>query len=147
MQVLLRQDVRDLGKRGEVVDVADGYGRNYLLPRAMAVAVNPANVRQVEEERRRLEAAEAKRRASLAEVAEALKRVSVTIQARANEEGQLFGSVGVSELVAALKEEGFDLDPTAVMLEKPIKQLGVYEVGMRLDPETSSVVKVWVVGE
>jgi len=147
MQVLLTQDIRDLGRRGEVVDVADGYGRNYLVPRRLAVMVNPANVRQVQEERRRLELAEAKRRASLAEVAEGLKKISVTIQARANEEGHLFGSVGAEEIASALKEENFDVTPTMVMLEKPVKELGVFEVPIRLDNELSSVVKVWVVGE
>lgn len=147
MQILLRQDVRDLGKRGEVVEVTAGYGRNYLVPRGMAVAVNPANVRLLAEERRRLEVAEAKRRASLTEVAEALRKTSVTIQTRANEEGHLFGSVGPAEVSAALKEEEFDIDPTMVVLEKPIKELGVFEVAIRLDPEVSSALKVWVVGE
>ena len=147
MQLLLKQDVRDLGKRGDVVEVAPGYGRNFLVPRGIAVAVNPENVRLLAVEHRRLEAVEAKRRASLGEVAQTLAKTSVTIQARANEEGHLFGSVGAAEIVAALKEEGFEAAPDMVVLEKPIKELGVFEVEMRLDPEISSVVKVWVVGE
>lgn len=147
MQLLLRQDVHDLGKRGEVVDVADGYARNFLVPRGLAVTVNPTNVGQLDEERKRLQVLEDKRRASLAEVAQTLAKTSVTIQARANEEGHLFGSVGTEEIAAALVEEGFDVAATAVMLEKPIKELGVFEVEVRPDPEISSVVKVWVVGE
>ena len=147
MQLLLKQDVRDLGKRGDVVEVATGYGRNFLIPRGIAVVVNPENVRQLAEERRRLEAVEARRRASLAEIAQTLAKASVTIQARANEEGHLFGSVGAPEIVTALREEGFEVEPAMVVLEKPIKELGVFEVEMRLDPEVSSAVKVWVVGE
>jgi large subunit ribosomal protein L9 len=129
------------------VDVKDGYGCNFLVPRRMAVPVNPGNVRQVEEERRRLAAVDAKRRASLAELAEVLGKVSLTIQARANEEGHLFGSVGPEEVAAALKEENFDISPSMIALEKPVKQLGVFEVPIRLDSDLSSVVKVWVVGE
>ena len=147
MQLLLRQDVQSLGKRGEVVDVAEGFGRNYLVPRGMAVAVNPANVRQLEDERKRLEAAETKRLASLAQVVEALGKVSITIQAKANEENKLFGSVGPAEIVAALKEENFQVDPSMVLLDKPVKELGVFEVKIQLAPEISSVIKVWVVGE
>ncbi|HUW55919.1 MAG TPA: 50S ribosomal protein L9 [Planctomycetota bacterium] len=147
MQLLLKQDVRDLGKRGDVVEVSTGYGRNFLVPRGIAVAVNPENVRLLDVERRRFEAVEAERRASLKEVAQALAKTSVTIQARANEEGHLFGSVGAAEIAAALKEEGFDTASVVVLLEKPIKELGVFDVEIRLDPDISSVVKVWVVGE
>jgi len=147
MQLLLKQDVRDLGKRGDVVEVSTGYGRNFLVPRGIAVAVNPENVRLLDVERRRFEAVEAERRASLKEVAQALAKTSVTIQARANEEGHLFGSVGAAEIAAALKEEGFDTASVVLLLEKPIKELGVFDVEIRLDPDISSVVKVWVVGE
>ena len=148
MQLLLRRDVRDLGNRGEVVEVADGYGRNYLLPRGMAVEVNPANVRQLEKERKELEVTEARRRASLEEFAGTLGKVSVTIQARANEEGHLFGSVGAVEIAAAVKEEeDIDIEPEKIVLEKPIKELGVFEVAVHLDPTVASTLKVWVVGE
>lgn len=146
MRLLLKQDVRDLGKRGEMVDVATGYGRNYLLPRDMAVAVSPTNVRQIEEERKRLHVMEEKRRASMAEVTEVLGKLSVTIQARANEEGHLFGSVGPAEVAAAICEEDFDVRPAMIILEKPIKELGVFEVEVRPDPDVSALVKVWVVG-
>ena len=148
MQLLLRQDVRNLGNRGEVVQVADGYGRNYLLPRGVAVEVNPANVRQLEVERKELEVMEAKHRASLEEFAGTLDKVSVTIQVRANEEGHLFGSVGAVEIAAAVKEEeDIDIEPEKIVLEKPIKELGVFEVQVHLDPAVSSTLKVWVVGE
>ncbi|HUV38787.1 MAG TPA: 50S ribosomal protein L9 [Planctomycetota bacterium] len=147
MQLLLRQDVKQLGKRGQVVNVTTGYGRNYLLPRGMAVTVNPANVRQIEQERRRLDAAEQKRRETLSGTAAGLGKVSVTLQARANEEGHLFGSVGSAEIVAALRDEGFSVTSDMIVLEKPVKELGVFEVEVRLDPEISATVKVWVVGE
>lgn len=147
MQLMLRQNVKDLGKRGDVVKVATGYGRNYLVPRGMAVPVNPENVRLVEEEQKRIQVVEDRRLASLGEIAEALGKASVTIQARANEEGHLFGSVGENEIVTALAEEKFDVEPRMIVLEKHIKELGVFEVEIRLDPVVSAKVKVWVVGE
>lgn len=147
MQLLLRQDVTSLGKRGDVVNVAVGYGRNYLLPRGMAVAVKAGNVKQIEEERRRLAVSEAKRLETLAQTAEALGKLSLTIQAKANEENKLFGSVGPAEVVAALKAENFQVDPSMVVLDKPIKELGVSEVKVQLAPDIAAVVKLWVVGE
>ncbi len=147
MQLLLRQDVEKLGKRGDVVNVAVGYGRNYLLPRGMAVAVKAGNVKQIEEERRRLTVAEAKRRETLTQTAEALGKLSLTLQAKANEENKLFGSVGAAEVVAALRAENFAVEPSMIVLEKPIKELGVSEVKVQLAPDIAAVGKLWVVGE
>jgi large subunit ribosomal protein L9 len=147
MQLLLKKDVKHLGKRGQVVNVATGYGRNFLLPRGVAVPVNPDNMKMIEAERKRSDAAEAKRRAGLVEIAEAVGKLSITIQARANEEGHLFGSVGPDEIAAAVKDEGFEVHAGMIALEKPVKELGVFEVDIRLDPEVVSRVKVWVVGE
>ncbi len=147
MELLLRQNVEKLGKRGEVVNVSEGYGRNYLLPRGMAVAVKAGNVKQIEEERRRLAVAEAKHHETLKQTAEALGKLSLTIQAKANEENKLFGSVGAAELVKALKDENFTVEPSMIVLEKPIKDLGVTEVTVQLAPDISAVLKVWVVGE
>ena len=147
MQVLLTQDVESLGKRGDVVNVAVGYGRNFLLPRGMAMAVKAGNVKEIEEARRRLAVAEAKRREGLAQTAEAIGKLSITIQAKANEENKLFGSVGAPELVAALKNENIAVEPSMIALEKPIKELGVFEVKVQLAPDIAGTVKVWVVGE
>ncbi len=147
MQLLLTQDVANLGKRGEVVNVKAGYGRNFLLPRGIGVAVNPGNMKQIENERRRLAVEEKKRLETLAQQAEALGKLSLTIQAKANEENKLFGSVGPAEIVAALKAENFDVAPAMVVMEKPVKELGVTEVKVQLAPDIAAVVKVWVVGE
>ena len=147
MQLLLRQEVENLGKRGDVVNVSEGYGRNFLLPRGFAVAVKAGNVKQLEQERHRLVVEEKKRRESLAATAEALGKVSLTIQAKANEEQKLFGSVGPAEIVAALKDENIAIDPSMVVMDKPIKELGVSEVTVQLSPDVSAVVKLWVVGE
>ncbi len=147
MQLLLRQDVENLGKRGDVVNVAVGYGRNFLLPRGMAVAVKAGNVKQIEEERRRLAVAEAKRRETLTQTAEALGKLSLTLQAKANEENKLFGSVGAAEVAVALRAENFEVEPSMIVLEKPIKELGVSEVKVQLAPDITAVVKLWVVGE
>ena len=147
MQLLLKQDVRRLGRRGEVVNVTPGYGRNYLVPQGLAVEVNPTNVEQIEGERRRMKAVEDKLHADMVQKAEGIKKLSLTITARANEEGHLFGSVGVDDILVVLKEEGFDVAPVAIQLEKPIKELGVIDVPFRLHPDVAGTVKVWVVGE
>ena len=137
----------DDGQRGEVVNVAPGYGRNYLVPQGLAVEVNPSNVEQIEGERRRLKVAEEKRRGELQATAEAIRKLSLTITAKAKEEGHLFGSVGAADIVAVLKEEGIEVSPAVIQLEKPVKEVGVIDVPFHLHSDIAGTVKVWIVGE
>ena len=153
MELLLREDVPDLGQVGDVVNVADGYARNYLLPRRLAVRVTAENKRQIETAQKKRERAEAERRAQIQQTVEALEDVSVTISAQANEEGRLFGSVGPTEIAEALADEGFKVPERAILLEKPLKEIGVYQVAVQPTAppdgrdEGTVQIKVWVIQE
>ncbi|GIW70985.1 MAG: 50S ribosomal protein L9 [Planctomycetota bacterium] len=147
MRLLLQEPVPGLGEIGDVVDVRPGYARNYLLPGGFAVAVTPDNLIAVEKRRQKRLAEERARKEELARLAATLAERSVTIRARATgEEGKLYGSVGAVEIAEAFRAEGVPLHPNMVLLEEPIKQLGVYEVPLRLHKELEPVTtKVWVV--
>ena len=147
MEVLLRGDVPRLGRRGEVVKVAHGYARNYLIPQGLAVAVNPGNLQQIEQEKRRLAMLERKRVDDLKAVADQLANVSVTIQAKATEEGHLFGSVTENHIVDVLKTEGFAVTEDMVRMESHLKELGMFEVTVVFEEGVEATVKVWVVAE
>ena len=147
MEVLLLEDVERLGKKGDVVKVAPGYARNYLLPRKLAVLSTPENLRAIEAERRRAEKREAERRAALRDLAARLEGTSVTIAARAGEGGHLFGSVGAAQIAAAFQAEGYEVSEDMVHLEAPFRELGVYSVELRLAAEINCTTRVWVVAE
>lgn len=149
VKVILREDMPKLGTAGQIVSVRAGYARNYLLPRGFAYEATEANVRQLEEEKRRAEQRarreylEARRRAS------ALEGMSLTFKARAGEESKLFGSITAADIADRLNEQGldFEVDRRDVMLEEPIKSLGVYSVAIHLHSEVRPEIKVWVIKE
>jgi large subunit ribosomal protein L9 len=147
IKVILRKNIDTLGAEGEIVNVRPGYARNYLLPNGLAYEATSANVRQLEEERRRLEQRarrdylEARRRATQ------LEGVSLTFHAKAGEESKLFGSITSGDIADRLSEHGLDfaLDRRQIELEDPIKALGVYSVPIRLHSEVKPEIKVWVI--
>jgi large subunit ribosomal protein L9 len=145
MQVLLRQSVDKLGLLGDVVDVKDGYARNYLLPRGLAIKVSDANMQMIEQERERARAEEAARIGNYKALAASLVETSVTIEGRANEEGHLFGSVNAAQIAFALKGKGLPIDEKQVRLEHPLKEIGVFDVAVHLHADVEAVTKVWVV--
>ncbi len=148
MKLFLRDDVEKLGRAGDLVEVSDGYARNFLLPRKLAFKATPENEKRIQAEARRRSATEVARVQSLQGLAEGLAGRSVTIRARATEEQKLFGSVGPEQIVEALKNEhGALLDPAAVVLDEPIRELGVFDVTLRLAAKIDSAIKVWVVQE
>jgi len=147
MQVLLRQNVEKLGSRGDVVNVKDGYARNYLIPRGIGLAVKSTDLKSVEAERKRLQKITDKERMEIAALAERLSAASVTITAKANEEGHLFGSVGPKDIADMLTRDVAPIEESAVRLDPHIKVLGVYEVPVHLSAEVEVPVKVYVVGE
>lgn len=151
MEVLLREDVLKVGRRGDVVKVSTGYGRNYLIPRGMATTVSEANKRKLDQEQKKYEEREAKRIAELTQLAEALAAHSVTIEARANEDGHLFGSVSYEMIQQAFKADGHDMALHQLEMENtdkmPIKEVGIYTVKITLHPEITTHSKVWVVEE
>lgn len=145
MEVILRQAVEKLGHPGDVVKVSPGYARNYLLPRGIAVIATPGNKKQIELQRRRLEAAEEARRSAAQEQAAVFEQVSLTFSARVGEEGKLFGSVTAADIVQQLEAMGHKVEKRQVDLPEPIKALGVYRVPIRLHADVKPEIKVWVI--
>lgn len=148
MKIILKQDVEDLGKIGDVLVVADGYGRNYLLPQGFAVRATPGNLKQLEAT---IQAREEQKQDEL-EVAKALalkiEEVSVVVKAKAGDKGRLFGSVTNADLAAQLLEQhGIEVDKRKVLLKDPIKAVGFYQVSIRLNPEVVAELKVNVEAE
>lgn len=147
VQVILRRDVENLGKAGQVVNVKDGYARNYLLPQGFAYAATPGNLRRLEDESRREARAAGRRMMEAQELAGRLEGRSVTFQMRAGEEGKLFGSVTATDIAEALAADGVEVDRHLIALEEPIRQLGVYKVPVRLHGGVRPEVTVWVVAD
>jgi large subunit ribosomal protein L9 len=145
MKVLLRRNVLNLGKIGEVVEVKPGYGRNYLLPQRLAVEPTKGNLKVVEAEKQKYLEEVAKERAGMELRAAAIRDKEVTITARANEEGLLYGSIGPAQIVAALAESGVFLELSTIVLDAPIRRLDKYDVLVRLWEDITATVHVWVV--
>ena len=147
MEVILREDVEKLGNRGEVVKVAAGYARNFLLPRRLAVAATDANRKIVEQERQAHLRKEAKVKSEAEDLGQLLGGVSVTIAQKAGENDQLFGSVTAKDVADALAAKNFTIDRRKVQLDEPIKQLGEYKVPLRLHRDVVIEITVTVVRE
>jgi len=147
MRIVLRTDVESLGRRGEVVKVADGYARNYLLPKRLAMEATPGNLKLIEQERRVQEVHEAKEKQEAEALAARIAQLSCTAVRKVGENEVLYGSVTGADVAELLEKEGFSLDKRKILLEEPIKSLGIYEVPIKLHPQVTASVKVWVVKE
>ena len=147
MDVILREHVDHLGKRGEIVKVADGYARNYLLPRKLALPATDGNKKHVERERRIVEARESQERGLAEALGARLSAVEITIARRVGDTEQLYGSVTSGDIADFLKEKGFDVDKRKLILPEAIKAIGDYEVPLKLHREVSIPLKVHVVKE
>lgn len=145
MEIILRQGVENLGKPGDVVKVKAGYARNYLLPHGLAYEATPGNLKRIQQERDRLEAAENERRTAALGYAEKLEQVSLTFSARVGEEGKLFGSVTAADIAQQLEAQGYHVEKRQIDLHEPIKALGVYRVPVRLHADVKPEVRVWVI--
>jgi len=141
----LREDQKRLGKRGEVVEVASGYARNFLLPRELALEATPKNMRLFEEEKKTEAVHKKKEKAEVEELSGRLAKVSCTIAVQTGEDEKLYGSVTSLDIAEALAREGIEIDKRKIILEEPIKALGIYHVPIKLHPEVTAEVKVWVV--
>ena len=147
MKVILREDVEKLGKAGEIVKVADGYGRNFLIPKQLAVPADVRNVRALEHDKRVIEARAKKARKAAESLAEKIAAVALTLPARAGEEGKLFGAITSRDIALALEKAGVPVDRKLVHLAEPIKQLGDYRVKVKLGAEIVPEISVSVVPE
>ena len=147
MLVILRENVENLGRTGEVVKVTDGYARNYLLPRNMVVAADENNVAAIEHHKKSLEKKRMAQKAVSEELAKKLSDLSCTISRKVGENDKIFGSVSTSDIADAMKKAGFDVEKRTIQMGNPIKTLGVHTVTVKLEPEVTANVKVWVVKE
>ncbi len=146
-QVILRTDVADLGRAGEVVDVKPGYARNYLIPQGLAYSASESNVRRLEGERQQAQLSMDRQKDRAERLATELEGRSVSFKVKAGEEGRLFGSVTTGDIAEQLTSEGVTIDRRDIMLEEPIKELGVFRVPVRLHADVRPELTVWVVAE
>jgi len=147
MEVILREHVDNLGKRGEIVKVADGYARNYLLPRKLALPATDGNRKHVERERKIMESREAEEKGQADAMAARLAAVDISIARRVGETDQLYGSVTSADIVEVLKAKGFDVDKRKLILPEPIKAIGDHTVPLKLHREVTVPLTVHVVKE
>ena len=147
MEVILREDIDRLGNRGDVVKVAAGYARNFLLPKKLAVAATESNKKIVEQERQAHLRKEAKLKTEAEDLSKLLTGVNVTIAQKAGENDQLFGSVTAKDVAEALEKQNFTIDRRKILLEEPIKQLGDHTVNVRLHKDVTTPITVHVVKE
>lgn len=147
MQIILTQDVANLGKAGDLVSVRPGYGRNYLVPRGLAVSATVHNKNQLEHERRAIEKRVVKERANANEIATRLNGMTLQFERRVGDDEKLFGSVSNRDIADQLKRAGLDLDHRIIALDQPIKALGKYEVPVKLAAGVTAALKFWVVGK
>ena len=145
IELLLIHDVQHLGKQGDVIEVKRGYAINYLLPQGLATVATEHHKRMVEKHRTKLAEIARERLAGLRSLLAELVRTSVTIEANANDEGHLYGSVGSVEIARSLKQQDLTVTPEQVILQGPLKEVGLYTVQVRLAPEVEGDLKVWVV--
>ena len=145
IELLLVHNVEHLGKQGDVVEVKRGYAYNYLLPQGLATVATEHHKRMVEKHRAKLEEIARERLAGLRSLLAELVRTSVTIEANANDEGHLYGSVGGPEIARSLKQQDLSINPDQIILQGPLKEVGLYTVRVRLAPEVEGDLKVWVV--
>lgn len=147
MEIILMEDVPSLGKVGDLVKVSDGYARNYLLPRKKAVRATAVSLKAVEREQHSLEYKQDKLEQEAQELAQKIEEISCTVAKPAGEEGKLFGAVTSADIEDALREQGISVDRKKIVLDEPIKNLGVYTVSLKLHPQVMAQLKLWVVKE
>jgi large subunit ribosomal protein L9 len=147
MKIILKQDVENLGRKGETVKVAAGYGRNYLLPRKLGIEVTASNVKLVEIERQSLKKKVESERLSYRELINRLNEVTLSFARKAGEKDHIFGSVSASDIKDALDKLGFDIDKKKIVLDEPLKRLGNYSVSVKVFHDDKAEVKVAVVKE
>ncbi|PKL51631.1 MAG: 50S ribosomal protein L9 [Nitrospira bacterium HGW-Nitrospira-1] len=147
MKIILGEDVKNLGRMGEVVNVTDGYARNFLFPKKLAVEANTKNLKEFEHNKKVIIEKAAKLKDSFKSVADKLSSLSLTVKAKTGEDDKLFGSVTNMDIAEALALEGFDIDKKKIIIDEPIKRLGEYSVTIKLHHDLSAEVRVQVVQE
>ncbi len=145
MKVVLKEDVANLGKSGEVVEVKKGFGRNFLIPRNMAVEASRKNLRQLEHEKRLIGDEQKKRLSKAERLKEELEAHSPAIQCQVGEQDRLFGAVTARDIADQLRRDGFNVDRKQIQLEEPLKQLGIFNVPVKVGEGLQATIKLWLV--
>jgi large subunit ribosomal protein L9 len=145
MKVILRDDVEKLGTAGNVITVADGYARNFLFPRNLAVPATKGNVKAIDEIKKQKKFRENKKRREAEKLKDKLEKLSLTAEVQTGEEDKVFGSVTAANIATLLEKQGFEIDRRKIMLEEPLKALGVYTIEIKLATDVTANVKLWVV--
>jgi len=144
MNVILMQNVEKLGTVGDIVKVKNGYARNYLLPRQLGMPASPGNIKRIEKEKaKRLAIGEAEK-IQAQQKAEVLSKVSLTIAVEVNDQEKLYGAVSETEILEALEAEGQKIDKKSLVLSKPVDDLGIFEIGVKLHPQVIAKIRLWV---
>jgi large subunit ribosomal protein L9 len=144
MEVILCHDVVNLGKAGDVVKVKDGFARNYLIPRQVALAATKENLKNAEKTKAKTAALYEEKRKEAQGVAEKLAKVSCTITVEVNDQEKLYGAVSETDILRALEQEGFVYERKDLVLEKPVEELGIFDVGVKLHPDVTGKFRLWV---
>ncbi len=145
MRVILREDVRDLGQAGDIIEVKSGYGRNFLFPRNLAIPATKANVLAISEIEKQTNIRERKKRNEAEKLKDNLEKMSLTVEVQVGEEDKIFGSVTSQNIAALLAEQNINIDKRNILLEEPIKSLGVYTVPIKIEKDVIANIKVWVI--
>jgi large subunit ribosomal protein L9 len=147
IEVLLMDQVEGLGIEGDIVKVADGYARNFLFPKGFATVVTEGKKRQIEKKRTARLTQLEKEKGAAVELAKKIEGIECTIAAKVGENGKMFGSVGIPQILEKIAEQGLKIDRTKVVLTTPLHELGVFDVSIKLHPEVTGTLKVWIVEE
>jgi large subunit ribosomal protein L9 len=147
MKVILKEDVKNLGTMGQIVDVSDGYVRNFLTPRGLAVEANVKNIKSLEHQKKIIQEKAKKIKNQAQDLSSRISAMTLVIKAKAGEEGKLFGSVTAMDVAEALKNEGVEIDKRKIALDEPIRRLGAFTVSLKLHSEIPTQVNVQVVEE
>lgn len=144
-ELILLEDVKDLGQMGDKVSVSEGYARNYLVPRKFATYVTPQALRKLEARKQQLQKEHEERLAVAQNMAEKISQTSITLPVEATEEDKLYGSIGPAQIADALAANNIEVEPECVLMDEPIRELGVYNVDIHLHSEVNTTLKVWIV--
>ena len=145
MKIIMRDDVENVGRVGEVVTVKDGYARNYLIPRKLAITASPGNLRAIDQVKIQKDQHDKKRLREGDRIKFALEKTSITAEVQVGEEDRVFGSVTSAHMAELLKDKGFTIDKRDILLDEPLKALGIYTVDIKIDRDIVAKIKVWVV--
>ena len=144
MKVILSQNVDKLGEIGDVINAKDGFARNFLIPQKMACLATAENLKRIEKQKARHQTELADKKTKAEEFAKKLSGVSCTINVEVNDLEKLYGAISEADIAKAVKDENFEIDKKDIIIEKPIEELGIFEIGIRVHPEVTAKVRVWV---